>query len=996
MSKWRKALGVPAANEGTHRLLSANAKECFTEEVRRRATAAGNTPEAIAKRSAAITGKRRPPEVVAKILKARRGFRHTAETRAWMSATPKAKGSRDTPWGKAWPKWQEKLLGKIPDAEVVKRTGRTLETVEKVRLAACPRVTNRWKPVCPTWSPGMARKAFSPILQLIRRVHRDPRVEGSADQDLLRRFVDERDEAAFETLLRRHGAMVLDVCRGVLGNEADVEDAFQATFLILARRAESIRKGASLASWLHGVAYRTALRARADCARRQKHEARTSQRCTTTDPDELTWREIRQVVHEELDRLPQRYRAPLVLCYLQGKTQDEAAVELGLPKGTLKGHLERGRSLLQARLVRRGLGSGVVLTLAAWPAATKAADLSHPLVSATVKTLAAFAAGKAVSVVSPGVAALSEGMVKAMFFRKLKIAAILFLALAGSGTGLALFMQGPPRADAGAAGQQSVSPAKPGPAADVGAKAGADSTRPIRSLRGHVNRLTSVAYSPDGTSIATASWDGTVRIWNATTGKEVRRLGLDKGARPETGEFSSNTFGQIAFSPDNAFLVTVKKESTLPPPPPAPPPPPNKSVVIVWDRRTGKRLRTFPADGASFAISPDGKLIACGGYQVIRLYELATGKRVRELHGGKKQLCIESLTFSPDGKTLISTGHPPTPQPDPNKIRLTILPDVMRLWDMATGKERPSALNGVGGGRVGWPRIAFSRDGRTVVHANGHDICLREVATGGQRTRLTGHKGDLRAFALSPDGRTLASGSMDGTVRLWDLLSGKEVGRLGKEVNPVKGGWVLAVAFSPDGRTLVSGGFDKTAHIWDVRRITERRRRVTERSLAQLEIDWKDLAGDAAAGYAALGRLVFSRGRTVAFLAKQLQRTSPPDIPRIERLITDLDHERFKVRERAARELEKLGERAVPALRLALAGKPSLDAKRRLEGLLSRPEVARLSAETVRQIRAVEVLESIGGLAARRVLKKLAGGPPELWLTQEARAAVRRLPPTGP
>jgi len=208
----------------------------------------------------------------------------------------------------------------------------------------------------------------SPILQLLRWVRRDPRVEGFADQDLLRQFVDERDEAAFETLLRRHGAMVLDVCRGELGNEADVEDALQATFFILARRTESIRKRASLASWLHGVAYRTALRARADAARRRRHEARTSQRCTTTDPDGLTWREIRRVVHEELGRLPERHRAALLLCYLQGKTQDEAAVELGLPKGTLKGHLERGRALLQARLVRRGLGPGVVLTLAAWPA----------------------------------------------------------------------------------------------------------------------------------------------------------------------------------------------------------------------------------------------------------------------------------------------------------------------------------------------------------------------------------------------------------------------------------------------------------------------------------------------------------------------------------------------------------------------------------------------------------------------------------------------------
>src|SRR5262249_5782754 len=131
----------------------------------------------------------------------------------------------------------------------------------------------------------MTRTASNPILQLIRRVTRDPQVQASPDQELLRRFLGERDEAASETLLRRHGPMVVDVCQGVLGKEADTEDAFQATFLILARQAESIRQGTSLASWLHGVAHRTALRARADSARRQRHEARVPERSTTTDPD---------------------------------------------------------------------------------------------------------------------------------------------------------------------------------------------------------------------------------------------------------------------------------------------------------------------------------------------------------------------------------------------------------------------------------------------------------------------------------------------------------------------------------------------------------------------------------------------------------------------------------------------------------------------------------------------------------------------------------------
>src|SRR5262249_46301366 len=156
-----------------------------------------------------------------------------------------------------------------------------------------------------------------PILQLIRRVIEDPKVRELPDRDLLQRFQSQHDEAAFHTLLRRHGPMVLDVCRGVLGDGADADDAFQATFLVLAQKAGSIRNGASLGSWLHGVAQRTAVKARALSGLRKKHEARAPQRQVSV-ADDLSWREARQVVHEELGRLPERYREPLMMCYLEG------------------------------------------------------------------------------------------------------------------------------------------------------------------------------------------------------------------------------------------------------------------------------------------------------------------------------------------------------------------------------------------------------------------------------------------------------------------------------------------------------------------------------------------------------------------------------------------------------------------------------------------------------------------------------------------------------
>ncbi len=298
----------------------------------------------------------------------------------------------------------------------------------------------------------MAKAAFNPILQLIRRVVEDERVRQLSDQVLLKQFTEHGDEAAFGTMLYRHGPMVLDVCRSVLNNEADAEDAFQATFLILARKAASIRKTTSVGSWLHGVALRTALKARAKSATREKNEACAPQR-QVSDLDDLAWREVQQVLHEELIGLAERYRDPLVAYYLEGKTQEETAAQLGLAKSTLKERIERGRSLLRARLVRRGLGPAAILAVAAWPAATHAA-VPVKLASSTMKAASLLAGGQAASaVVSANVAALTEGVPKTMLLTKFKLASAVLvgMALVAAGAGLTRFPAPaagkPPRAE---------------------------------------------------------------------------------------------------------------------------------------------------------------------------------------------------------------------------------------------------------------------------------------------------------------------------------------------------------------------------------------------------------------------------------------------------------------------------------------------------------------------------------------------------------------------
>lgn len=216
------------------------------------------------------------------------------------------------------------------------------------------------------------------------------------DEQLLDRFVSQGDAAAFEALVRRHGPMVLGVGRRLLHHPQDAEDAFQATFLVLVRKAASLGQRELLGNWLYGVAYRTALDARAAAMRRRKREKQVS---SMPEPeirdDSEEWRELRPFLDQELNSLPDKYRIPIVLCDLEGRTRQDAAEQLAIPVGTLSGRLTTAREMLAKRLTHRGLVlSGTVMIAALSPSAASAA-VPPPLVASTVQAATTIAAGQA-------------------------------------------------------------------------------------------------------------------------------------------------------------------------------------------------------------------------------------------------------------------------------------------------------------------------------------------------------------------------------------------------------------------------------------------------------------------------------------------------------------------------------------------------------------------------------------------------------------------------
>jgi RNA polymerase sigma factor (sigma-70 family) len=643
----------------------------------------------------------------------------------------------------------------------------------------------------------MAAAQLATVLNHLRQLAEVRRADALGDAELLARFVARHDEAAFAALLQRHGPMVMGVCRRILRDAHDAEDAFQATFLVLVRKAGSIGKGASLGYWLYEVAYRTALRAKLGAARRRQRERR-AQEMTDTDPlTDSGWEELRPLLDEELHRLPEKYREPFVLCYLQGKTHGEAAEQLGWPKGTVSGRLARARDVLRARLARHGvtLTAGLLVT-----ALVRGASAAVPrrLLGATLKAALRFASGRAADGF-PSVEAvtLAKGVLQGMSTNKLKLAlaVLLTVGLLGGGAVGSSRQAGDPKAPPAAKAAVEAAPLPEGATARMG-------TADFR----HGDRIFFIAYTADGKQLITASRDQTVRLWDAATGKEIRRF--DRSPRPgEKEDPAEGAFRMpmgIGPDPSSTFLVALAPDGkTLAAT--------RGATLILWDVASGKELRRLsgPHPGVSSALgfAESGKKLVLAVGDSAHIWETGTGKRLKGDNkpgrwiraAGVLVLRGESV-LSPDGNLLAR------PHADPANGAFSV-----KLTEVATGKELPE----IPFERSVASAMTFAPDGKRLAWATSAgavqlwDLAARKVAVelpGG------GRFGDrVSSLAFSADGKTLAVNRTDGRIEVWDVATRKRRVQLGESEPPTQMDAFLILtalarpveaAFSPDGKTL--------------------------------------------------------------------------------------------------------------------------------------------------------------------------------------------------
>lgn len=584
---------------------------------------------------------------------------------------------------------------------------------------------------------------------------------GLPDAELLDCFIAQRDEAAFAALVHRHGPMVLGVCRRVLRNDADAEDAFQATFLVLVRKAATLDRRGALGNWLYGVAHNTALKAKAMNSRRRVREQRAGQQLPSAADADL-WPELQALLDTELSQLPEKYRTPLVLCELEGKTLKDAAQQLGCPPGTVASRLARGRTMLARRLARQGLPLSAAALAAALASNTATAAVPPTLLVSTVKAASSCAAGSVVLAggISAKVAALTDGVMKAMLWTRLK-GILGMMLVVGTLTGTAAVCTLPVGANEPDQGTEQA-PQKADPAAAQGAFY--KEKMVLRPQRDPGDQIFLAVLSADGKILVCGMASG-CKLLDVATGRELAVLKLP-------------AVQAAAVSPAGNILATG-----------------NLDALKLWDATTGRALAVVEdktKNIANIAFSPDGKQLATAEATGLRVWDTATGKEIHRLPADRPaERVVLGVAFAPDGKMLASaeTGA-----------------QTVKLWDTATGKE-VATLTGHAAGTLD---VAISPDGKLLASAGGDgQVKLWDIASKQETMAVQRQTNGRHSLAFSPDGKLLATTGRDtNDVMLWDVKSGKDVLLL------KHAGQVWSVMFSRDGTLLITAG-DDGIRIWE-------------------------------------------------------------------------------------------------------------------------------------------------------------------------------------
>ncbi|VTR92495.1 wd-40 repeat protein : Uncultured bacterium genome assembly Metasoil_fosmids_resub OS=uncultured bacterium PE=4 SV=1: Sigma70_r2: Sigma70_r4_2: WD40: PD40: WD40: WD40: WD40 [Gemmata massiliana] len=584
--------------------------------------------------------------------------------------------------------------------------------------------------------------------------------EDVPDGDLVARFVDRRDESAFECLVRRYSRLVFGVCRRVLVDPNAADDAFQATFLVLVHRAAAIDRSRPVSDWLYTVAFRLACRARANAARRQRLEATGAQFRPVIAPP-CAPEDGHTVLHEELNRLPEQYRVPLVLSYLEGRTYEQVAQAIGCPVGSVGWRLTRAREALRVRLTSRGVvcpAAGVATLIASAGTGTAA---PAPLFDTTVRAGLWFAGRSADGTVhaapSAQVLELARGTIGTMTTSKWVAAAVvLAVGLCGGTAWLArsAAMSAPPPTVA----DQPAPTAKPAKLSEV--PDGASARMGTAQFR-HGDVVFFIAYTADGKGIVTAGRDNTVRLWDRTTGQVVRQFERAEG----------------------------KKEPLAQKP--------------AMPAMSGKMMSTTPPDDFPVALAPDGKTLAAGKDRTITVWETATGKKLPAMTTTAE---VTELEFTPDGRALVSA--------DAN--------GAVVLWNPVEGTARKTfepKADGKGATKTG---AAVSPTGTHVVQqliepetANG-SLRITELATGTALPDIKLSVGGAQNIAFSPDGKYLAWASFTDGITVWDVGAHKEVNRFGSGTAMKPRFFGKSLRIAADNKTVAVTLSNDAIELWDV------------------------------------------------------------------------------------------------------------------------------------------------------------------------------------